>query len=112
MNPWSVEYNIEYFLTIFVITFGRVQQQSNSKVTAKQQQSNSKATPNLPKIDDKNRQEVFNIVFNWSEVFLVKKYLLKKPYFKRVLRQCWDNVTVFNTCLAIAEKMLIWLMSL
>ena len=35
MNLWSVEHNVEHFLTIFVITFGWVQQQSNTKPTQK-----------------------------------------------------------------------------
>ena len=34
----------EHFLAIFVITFGWVQQQSNSKATAKQQQTHPKVS--------------------------------------------------------------------
>ena len=63
MNLWSVEHNIEHFLTIFVITFGWVQQQSNSKPTQKWW--------------DKNGQEMFNVVFNWSEVHSEKKYYVR-----------------------------------
>ena len=37
---------------------------------------NSKATPNPPKSDDKNGQEMFNVVFKWSEVHSEKKYYL------------------------------------
>ena len=55
MNLWSVEHNVEHFLTIFG-------------------GCNSKATSNPPKSDDKNGQEMFNIVFNWSEVQSEKKY--------------------------------------
>ena len=36
----------------------------------------SKATPNPPKSDDKNGQEMFNVVFNRSEVHSEKKYYL------------------------------------
>ena len=57
MNLWSVE----HFLAIFVITFGWMQQQSNSQASA-----------NPPKSDDKNGQEMFN----WSEVHSEKKYYL------------------------------------
>ena len=51
MNLWSVE----YFLAIFVITFGWVQQEAKG---------------NPPKSDDKNGQEMFN----WPEVHSEKKY--------------------------------------
>ena len=63
MNLSSVEQNVEHLLIIFVIAFGWVQQQSNRKATA-----------NLPKSDDKNGQEMFKVVFNWSEIHSVKKY--------------------------------------
>jgi hypothetical protein len=55
-------------LAIFVITFGWVQQQSNSK-----------ATPNPPKSDDKNGQEMFN----WSELHSERSNLLQNPYFSK-----------------------------
>ena len=60
MNLWSVEHNVEHFLTIFVITFGWVQQQSNTKPTG---------------------------VFNWSEVHLEKKYYLLNRDFNDVFQR-------------------------
>ena len=42
---------------------------------------NSKAKPNLPKSDDKNGQEMFNIVFNWSAIHSEKKDYLENPHF-------------------------------
>ena len=55
-------WSIEHFLAIFVITFGWC---------------NSKATPNPPKRDDKNGQEMFN----WSELHSKSSNFLQNPYF-------------------------------
>ena len=66
MNLWSVE----HFLIIFVITFGWVQQQSNSKATA-----------NSPKSDDKNARNVQLIRGSFGkEILLIKSILYLCPY--------------------------------
>jgi hypothetical protein len=40
---------------------------------------NSKATPNPPKSDDKNGQEMFN----WSELHSERSNFLQNPYFNK-----------------------------
>ena len=59
MKLWTVE----HFLAIFVSLLGGC---------------NSKATPNPPKSDDKNGQEMFN----WSELHSESSNFLQNPYFR------------------------------
>ena len=61
MQLWSVE----YFLVILSSLLGGC---------------NSKATPNPPKSDDKNGQEMFN----WSELHWERSNFLQNPYFRNV----------------------------
>ena len=58
MNLWSVEHNVEHFLSSLLGEFGVA------------------LLLHPPKSDDKNGQEMFKEMFNWSEVHSEKKYYL------------------------------------